>query len=101
MGVEIGCARRRRGRAAGIGRRERLFLWLILVLAASLIVAVMSWLADELGWGVGSGSANWQDTVLTVALITMLACAALLAVIAPGVFRSRLTPPPDSTLERR
>jgi hypothetical protein len=38
--------------------------------------------------------------VLTVALITMLACAALLAVIAPGVFRSRLTPP-DSTLKRR
>jgi hypothetical protein len=55
----------------------------------------MSWLADELGWGVGSGSASWPDTVLTVALITMLACAALLAVIAPGVFR------PDSTLERR
>jgi hypothetical protein len=84
-----------------MGRRERLFLWLILVLAASLVVAVMSWLADELGWGVGSGSASWLDTVLTVALITMLACAALLAVIAPGVFRSRLTPPPDSTLERR
>jgi hypothetical protein len=83
-----------------MGRRERLFLWLVLILAASLVVAVMSWLADELGWGVGGGSASLPDMVLTVALITMLACAALLAVIAPGVFRSRLTPP-DSTLKRR
>ncbi|HSR75337.1 MAG TPA: hypothetical protein VLN57_02015 [Xanthobacteraceae bacterium] len=84
-----------------MGRRERLFLWLVLILAASLVVAVMSWLADELGWGGGGGSASLPDTALTVALITMLACAALLAVIAPGVFRSRLTPPPDSTLKRR
>jgi hypothetical protein len=53
MRVEIGCARRRRGRAAGMGRRERLFLWLVLILAASLVVAAMSWLADELGWGGG------------------------------------------------
>ena len=83
-----------------MGRRERLFLWLVLILAASLVVAVMSWLADDLGWG-GGGSASLPDTALTVALITMLACAALLAVIAPGVFRSRLTPPPDSTLKQR
>ena len=66
-----------------------------------LSVVWLSWLADELGWGVGGGSASWPDMVLTVALITMLACAALLAVIAPGVFRSRLTPPTDSTLKRR
>ena len=84
-----------------MGTRERLFLWLILVLAASLMVAVLSWLADELGWGVGSGSADLPDTVLTVALITVLACAVLLVVIGPGVFRARLTPPSESTLKRR
>jgi hypothetical protein len=38
-----------------MGRRERLFLWLVLILAASLVVAAMSWLADELGWGGGGG----------------------------------------------
>jgi hypothetical protein len=84
-----------------MGTRERLFLWLILVLAASLMVAVLSWLADELGWGVGSGSADLPDTVLTVALITVLACAVLLVVIGPAVFRARLTPPSESTLKRR
>jgi hypothetical protein len=76
-----------------MGKRERLFLWLVLILAASLIMAVLSWLADELGWGVGSGSASLPDAVLTVALIAILASTALLVIIGPGVFRSRLTPP--------
>jgi hypothetical protein len=82
-----------------MGKRERLFLWLVLILAASLVLAVLSWLADELGWG-GGGSTGLLDVVLTVALITMLASTALLAIIGPSVFRSRLTPPGD-TLRRR
>jgi membrane protein implicated in regulation of membrane protease activity len=83
-----------------MGRRERLFLWLVLVMAASLIIAVLSWLADELGWGGGSGSTNLPDTILTVSLIVILASAAVLAVIGPSVFRSRTTPP-ESTMRRR
>lgn len=54
MLAEIEYARRklqqRLQRVAAMGRRERLFLWLVLVMAASLIIAVLSWLADELGW---------------------------------------------------
>ena len=38
-------------RVATMGKRERLFLWLVLILAASLVLAVLSWLADELGVG--------------------------------------------------
>ena len=83
-----------------MGKRERLFLWLVLILAASLIIAVLSWLADELGWGIGGGSADLPDAVLTVALIAILASVALLAIIGPGVFRSRLAPP-ESTIKRR
>jgi membrane protein implicated in regulation of membrane protease activity len=83
-----------------MAKRERLFLWLVLVIAASLIIAVFSWLADELGWGGGSGSANLPDTILTVSLIVILASAALLAIIGPSVFRSRTTPP-ESTMRRR
>jgi membrane protein implicated in regulation of membrane protease activity len=83
-----------------MGKRERLFLWLVLVMAASLIIAVLSCLADELGWGGGSGSANLPDTILTVSLIVILASAAVLAVIGPSVFRSRTTPP-ESTMRRR
>ena len=30
-----------------MGRSERLFLWLVLILAASLVVAVMSWPSDS------------------------------------------------------
>jgi membrane protein implicated in regulation of membrane protease activity len=84
-----------------MGKRERLFLWLVLILAASLVLAVLSWIADELGWGVGGGSIGVPDTVLTVALITILASSALLVIIGPSVFRRRLTPPSESTIKRR
>jgi hypothetical protein len=50
--------------------------------------------------GVGSGSTNLPDTILTVSLIVILASAAVLAVIGPSVFRSRTTPP-ESTMRRR
>jgi hypothetical protein len=79
---------------------KRLFLWLVLILAGSLVLAIACWLADELGFGGGIGSATLPDTLLTLALIAMLVCAVLLAILAPGVFRSRLTPP-DGTIKRR
>jgi hypothetical protein len=78
---------------AGMGKRERFFLFLIVVLATSLIVAILSWLADDLALAAGSGMADVPGTLLTVSLLTMLASIAMLVIIGPGVFRSRLTPP--------
>jgi len=76
-----------------MGKRERFFLLLVVVLATSLIVAVLSWIADDLALAAGSGMADLPGTLLTVSLLTMLASIAMLVIIGPGVFRSRLTPP--------
>jgi membrane protein implicated in regulation of membrane protease activity len=76
-----------------MGKRERFFLLLVVVLATSLIVAVLSWIADDLALAAGSGMADLPGTLLTVSLLTMLASIAMLVIIGPGVFRRRLTPP--------
>jgi hypothetical protein len=83
-----------------MGRRERLFLWLVVVLTTSLIVAVASWIADDLALAAGSGMADLPGTLLTASLLTMLASIAVLAIIGPSVFRRRLTPP-DFTIKGR
>ena len=81
-----------------MGMRERLFLWLVLILAASLVLAIAIWLADDLGLAVAGGGLS--DALLTLALIAMLFSVALLAIIGPSVVRGRSTPP-DMTIKRR
>jgi hypothetical protein len=76
-----------------MGKRERLFLGLVVVLAMSLILAIVSWIADDLALAAGSGMADLPGTLLTASLLTMLASIAALVVIGPSTFRSRLTPP--------
>lgn len=77
-----------------------MFLWLVVILTASLIVAVVSWIADDLALAAGSGMADLPGTLLTASLLTMLASIAALVIIGPSVFKSRLTPP-DFTIKGR
>jgi hypothetical protein len=79
--------------AAAMGKRERLFLGLVVVLAMSLILAIGSWIADDLALAAGSGMADLPGTLLTASLLTMLASIAALVIIGPSAVRSRLTPP--------
>jgi hypothetical protein len=81
-----------------MGMRERLFLWLVLILAASLVLAIAIWLADDLGLAIAGDGLS--DTLLTLALIAILISVVLLAIIGPGVVRSR-SAPPDMTIKRR
>jgi peptidoglycan biosynthesis protein MviN/MurJ (putative lipid II flippase) len=69
--------------------KVRLFWWLVLIFALSIVVAVLSWAAGELADGADFAFDNLLDGTLVIATMTTFLSAILLIIFAPAVFHER------------